>query len=52
MAQKPQYNLATENQILRQHQQMIINLARAAFDPDDLQFFLEEVVRRVSAPAR
>ncbi|HEX4183883.1 MAG TPA: histidine kinase dimerization/phosphoacceptor domain -containing protein [Caulobacteraceae bacterium] len=48
-AQKPQVNLATENEILRQHQRVLINLARDASDPVGLPTYLDSVARRVAA---
>lgn len=46
--EKPQVDLGTENNILRQHQRVLMNLARDASDPGDLQTFLDDVVRRVA----
>jgi hypothetical protein len=48
-AQRPQFNLAVENEILRQHQRVLVNLALDASDPIQLQTYLDNVVRRVAA---
>jgi two-component sensor histidine kinase len=48
-AQKPQVNLAVENEILRQHQRVLFNLARDASDPIGLETYFETVARRVAA---
>jgi two-component sensor histidine kinase/putative methionine-R-sulfoxide reductase with GAF domain len=47
--QKPQVNLAVENEILRQHQRVLFNLARDASDPIGLEAFFDTVARRVAA---
>ena len=46
---RPQYNLATENALLRQHQRVLIDLARYAVETMEFQHFLDDVVVRVSA---
>ena len=46
---KPQYNQAVENEILREHQRVLIDLARYATETDDLQKFLDDAVVRVAA---
>ena len=45
----PQANLAGEIEILRQHQRVLINLARDASDPIALAAHLDNTVRRVAA---
>ena len=47
--QKPHYNHAAENAVLREHQRVLIDLARYATETDDLQRFLDDAVVRVSA---
>jgi two-component sensor histidine kinase/putative methionine-R-sulfoxide reductase with GAF domain len=46
---KPQYNQAVENEVLRQHQRVIIDLARFASEALDLQTFMDDAVLRVAA---
>src|SRR5689334_14202406 len=46
---KAPYNSAVESEILREHQRVLIDLARYATETDDLQRFLDDVVVRVSA---
>jgi two-component sensor histidine kinase len=48
-AHSAQPNLAAENEILRQHQRVIINLARDASDPIRLETYLDSVARRLAA---
>jgi two-component sensor histidine kinase/putative methionine-R-sulfoxide reductase with GAF domain len=46
---KAPYNQAVENEILREHQRVLIDLARYATETEDLQRFLDDAVVRVSA---
>jgi two-component system, sensor histidine kinase PdtaS len=46
---KPQFNQAVENEILREHQRVLIDLAHYAAEALDLQKFLDDAVVRVSA---
>jgi two-component sensor histidine kinase/putative methionine-R-sulfoxide reductase with GAF domain len=46
---KAPYNSAVENEVLREHQRVLIDLARYATETEDLQRFLDDVVVRVAA---
>jgi two-component sensor histidine kinase len=48
-AQTPQPNLAAENEVLRQHHRVLLNLSRDAADPVPLETYLDSVVRRMAA---
>ncbi len=46
---KPQYNLRTENAVLREHHRVLIDLARYAAEAPNVQRFMDDAVIRVSA---
>ena len=46
---KAPYNQAVENEVLREHQRVLIDLARYATETDDLQRFLDDAVVRIAA---
>jgi hypothetical protein len=47
--QKTPYSQTVENEILREHQRVLIDLARYASETEDLQRFLDDAVVRVAA---
>ena len=47
--QKAPYNQTVESEILREHQRVLIDLARYAIETEDLQRFLDDAVVRVAA---
>ncbi len=47
--QKAPYSRAVENEILREHQRVLIDLARYAAETEELQRFLDDAVVRVAA---
>jgi two-component system, sensor histidine kinase PdtaS len=47
--QKAPYSRTVENEILREHQRVLIDLARYASETEDLQRFLDDAVVRVAA---
>jgi len=46
---KAPYNSAVESEVLREHQRVLIDLARYATETEDLQRFLDDLVVRVAA---
>ena len=44
---KPEYNQTVENEILREHQRVLIDLAHYAAETVDLQKFMDDAVLRV-----